>query len=125
MSLVSNLISGSTGNFGLIDITYDFDIIDTGKSNKKYALSMDLKKHINTKIENITLPVYVALVLDKSGSMDGNKYLKSKEASINLSNQLINKFKDNAYIGLVQFDYMPVIKRNFESIFLICPEKGE
>ena len=106
-------------DFGLIDITYDFDIIDTGKSNKKYALSMDLKKHINTKIENITLPVYVALVLDKSGSMDGNKYLKSKEASINLSNQLINKFKDNAYIGLVQFDYMPVIKRNFESKSLV------
>ncbi len=106
-------------DFGLIDITYDFDIIDTGKSNKKYVLSMDLKKHINTKIENITLPVYVALVLDKSGSMAGNKYLKSKEASINLSNQLINKFKDNAYIGLVQFDYIPIIKRNFKSKSLV------
>lgn len=105
-------------DFGLIDITYDFDIIDTGKSNKKYVLSMDLKKHINTKIENITLPVYVALVLDKSGSMAGNKYLKSKEASINLSNQLINKFKENAYIGLVQFGTMPEIKREFENNIL-------
>ena len=102
-------------DFGLVDITYDFDIIDTGKSNKKYVLSMDLKKYINTEIENITLPVYVVLVLDKSDSMSGKKYTKSKEASINLSNQLVNNFKENAYIGLVQFGTLPEIKRNFEN----------
>lgn len=106
-------------DFGLVDIKYDFDIIDTGKSKKKYVLNMDLRKHINTEIKNVTLPVYVALVLDKSGSMSGTKYTASKAASIELSNQLFNKFQENAYIGLVQFDYMPVIKRNFESKSLV------
>lgn len=105
-------------DFGLVDIKYDFDIIDTGKSKKKYVLNMDLRKHINTEIKNVTLPVYVALVLDKSGSMSGTKYTTSKAASIELSNQLINKFGSNANIALVQFGTMPEIKRNFENNIL-------
>lgn len=117
---IINVSEKDTNNedFGLIDMTYDFDIIDTGKSNKKYVLNMDLKKHINTEIENITLPVYVALVLDKSGSMSGTKFNSAKEASINLSNQLIDKFGNNAYISLIQFGTMPEIKRDFESSVL-------
>ena len=102
-------------DFGLVDITYDFDIIDTGKSNKKYVLSMDLRKYINTEIENITVPVYVVLVLDKSGSMSGTKYTSAKAAAISLSNQLIDKFGSNANVALVQFNSSASIKRNFEN----------
>lgn len=105
-------------DFGLIDITYDFDIIDTGKSNKKYVLSMDLKKHINTKIENITLPVYVVSILDKSGSMSLKNYNSARDAAINLSNQLINKFTSNAYNGLIEFSTMPIVKKEFSNTVL-------
>ena len=105
-------------DFGLVDITYDFDIIDTGKSNKKYVLSMDLQKYINTEIENITVPVYVVSILDKSGSMSLTNYNSARDAAINLSTQLINKFGSNAYNGLIEFSTMPVVKKEFTNATL-------
>lgn len=117
---IINIFEKNSDNqeFGLLDISYDLDIIETGKSKKKYVLNMDLKKYINTEIKNVTLPVYVSLVLDKSGSMSGSKYTNSKNASIELSKQLINKFGSNAYIFLIQFGNMPEIKRDFENSIL-------
>lgn len=117
---IINVSEKDTNNedFALIDIIYDFNIIDTGKSNKKYILNLDLKKHINTEIENITLPVYVVSILDKSGSMSLKNYNSARDAAINLSNQLIDKFTSNAYNGLIEFSTMPIVKKEFSNTAL-------
>lgn len=99
----------------ILDMEYDFNIIE----NKKYVLELNLKKYANIEHKELTLPVYVVLVLDKSGSMNNTKYSSAKQASIKLSEKLLDNFGINANIALIQFSDNAVLKRNFQSNILL------
>lgn len=115
----------------LLDINYNLKKEDAN-NKKKYTLDLTFKSYPVTTNSSTTLPFYVALVLDKSISMNekdkehnidcgsssyykNTKYCKAVTAAKTFSENLVKDFKNNAYISLVQFAEDPVIKRYFPS----------
>lgn len=82
------------------------------QSNNNYTLKLKFTADVYEKIEKYTIPLYVLEVLDTSGSMQGTKYINAVNASLELSNNLINKFTDS-YIGLINFSTEATLKRTF------------
>lgn len=118
----------------IADASGSYDITDTDNNTELGKLEYDVSKvsdeiynanvDLNIKFEkkNIeqTKPVYVALVIDNSGSMNGDSFEKAKNAAIELSENIINNpnLKDSAYIALVQYTNSPLLKRGFANTAL-------
>lgn len=84
----------------------------TKQNNNNYILKLKFTADIYEKIEKYTIPLYVLEVLDTSSSMNGTKYTNALNASLELSNNLIDKFQDS-YIGLINFSTEATLKRTF------------
>ncbi len=103
-------------NIEMLEIGYSLDKYEDGK----YKFNINLKNILN--IEEVTdiYTVYVAVILDISGSMNGNKLDNAKNAAINLSKQIIDNklIEDNSYVSLVLYNSKPLIKREFKHEYL-------
>lgn len=119
-------VENNSDEVPLLDINYSFlqksdNLTVNGTNNKfEYILDLDYFTHTTTKTVSTTLPVYVALVLDNSGSMNNNsgndsRYNKAVEQSKKLAFNLENEFRNNVNIGLIMFGEEPKIKREFKS----------
>lgn len=82
-------------------ITFDSSVSNIEKKKDLYSLNLGLTLDITELAANF--PVYVLIVMDKSGSMAGDKYNKAKSAAITLSQSVVG-INDNAYIGKFEFD---------------------
>lgn len=113
--------SGSSSETGipLLNVEYDFNIKElTSISNIKkyeYTIDLDFSTEATSSKVNKTLPVYVAFVLDESGTMRGNKFNNASSAIVDFSSKIINKFKNSAHISLVEFATKPKIIREFST----------
>lgn len=110
----SGSIDIEENNSKLGTLEYNVEKIDNDNYNTNIDFNVTLeKKHIEKNV-----PVYVALIIDNSGSMNSNsKFENAKEAAINLSNNIINTL-DNSYIALVQYTDKPTLNKGFESTSL-------
>ena len=82
-------------------VKFDTNISNVNKTRDIYNLDLDLTLETKNIIDNY--PVYVLLVLDKSGSMAGNRFKNSRKAAIKLSNTVVG-INEASYIGMIQFD---------------------
>ena len=82
-------------------VKFDTNISNVNKIRYIYNLDLDLSLETKNIIDNY--PVYVLLVLDKSGSMAGTKFNNSKSAAIKLSKTVVG-INNSSYIGMIQFD---------------------
>lgn len=107
---------------GDITIRDDNDEEDIGKlsykvnkiDGKNYDVDINFSTTLSIETVERTVPVYVVVVLDNSGSMSGTAWNNARTAAISLSNTIINKL-DEANIALVQFNEEPILSRKFEN----------
>ena len=93
-------------------ISVDIDINQTG--NYVYNTNIRLKNFLD-EIGNIevTTPIYVALIMDTSGSMNGTKLNNALNAVKNLASSVINGI-DSSYVALVKYADIPSLVRDFK-----------
>ena len=89
---------------------YKIDEIDS----KNYDVDIDFLAELGIDTVEMTVPVYVAIVLDNSGSMYEDSWGNAKDAAIQLSNTIINDLADSQ-VALIQYNDTPVLSRNFEN----------
>ena len=82
-------------------IKFNTSISNVKKNRDIYNLNLELTLETKNIVDNY--PVYVLLVLDKSGSMKGTKFTNSKNAAISLSETDVG-INEASYIGMIQFD---------------------
>lgn len=107
---------------GDITIRDDNDEEDIGKlsykvdklDGKNYDVDINFSTTLSIETVERTVPVYVVVVLDNSGSMSGTAWNNARTAAISLSNTIINNL-DEANIALVQFNEEPILSRKFEN----------
>lgn len=85
---------------------------------KKYDVDINFLAELGIETIERTVPVYVAIVLDNSGSMVGTAWNNAKEAAIKLSETIINEL-DDSQVALIQYNEKPVLSRKFENKVLI------
>ena len=90
------------------DISFESSVSNVNRTKDLYDLNLALKLDVTELAKNY--PVYVLLVMDKSGSMADNyqnlnqkRFTRSKEAAIALSKSVI-AINSNSYIGMLSFD---------------------
>lgn len=114
----TEITENSSGN-------YDISENDTNVGSIKYTMTkvkdntynMNLNFGIDFKIEEIvtTIPTYVAIVLDNSGTMKNqNKYTKAVSAASNFSKIILENVSD-AKIALVKYDQTAKIINGYEN----------
>ena len=112
-------ITDDTGNKNVGNLTYTVEQ-NQDKTNN-YEVNIKFLAELGTEDIVINAPVYVAIVLDNSGSMmpagDLTNWNKAKEAAISLSNTIINDLNDS-YVALVQYNEHPTLVRGFEDAVL-------
>lgn len=91
--------------------TLGYDI--TKISNTKYDVKTDLSVKLGSDMIEIDAPVYVAIVLDNSGSMIGDAWDRAKEASIELSKTIVDNITSSK-VALIQYGDSPMLVRDFE-----------
>lgn len=118
--LYENIDSFLSGTNDSVDIKNDNDAVigkldyDVTKiSNTKYDVKTGLNLNLSSDIIEVDAPVYVAIVLDNSGSMIGDAWDKAKEASIKLSETIVGNIT-NSKVALIQYGDSPKLVRNFE-----------
>lgn len=89
-------------------VSFSSTVSNVVKKKDLYNLNFDLKLDFTDLAKNY--PVYVLLVLDRSGSMADNynnknqkRFTRSRDASIKLSKEVV-AINNNSYIGLIQFN---------------------
>lgn len=106
---------------GTIDVTDDnnekignLNYKVTGIDDYNYMATIDFKAILGLKDIEVNAPLYVAIVLDNSGSMTANNgWNNAKQAAIKLSEEIINS-SDTSYVSLVQYTETVKVKREFE-----------
>lgn len=94
-------------------LSYKVDKID----GKNYDVDINFSTTLSIETVERTVPVYVVVVLDNSGSMSGTAWNNARTAAISLSNTIISNL-DDANIALVQFNEEPILSRKFENKML-------
>ena len=119
--LYSNVDSNLYNQKGIINIKNDNDVVigtlgyDVKKnSDKEYDLNTNLLAELGIEEIEMDAPVYVAIILDNSGSMIGEAWTNAKNAGIELSNTIINNI-DNSKVALIQYGDSPILVRDFEN----------
>lgn len=112
---------GTNGLKGTVNIENDTGNKDVGsfgyevKQNQdkinNYEVNIKFSATLGTEDITTNAPVYVAIVLDKSGSMTGS-FEAAKTAAISLSTQIINKLSES-YVALIQYNEQPKLTRDF------------
>lgn len=97
------------------DISLITNIINNPNDKNSYILKLKFSADVYEKIANYKVPLYVLIVLDRSGSMKGPKYENARTASISLSKNLIGEFNDYSYIELINFSTDVSVKRSFSN----------
>lgn len=103
-----------------VDISYENDNESSVKLypriSKKEDNSIDLFLKLVADTaeikEETSVPVYVTIVLDSSGSMSGTKHTQALASSKSLSEEIIKL--DDSNVSLINFDYTAYWKRKFE-----------
>ena len=90
-------------------LEYQIDKIDN-----TYATDIDFSVFLNEGLMSINAPVYVAIVLDNSGSMVGSAWNNAMSAAINLSKTVIDKL-NGSQVALIQYNDGPMLVRNFQN----------
>lgn len=88
--------------------------VNTSKiSDYEYNTSTSLD--INSLMGNVEVkaPIYVALVMDSSGSMSGTKLTNALNAVKNMANSILES-NPSSYIALVKYNDIPSVVRGFE-----------
>lgn len=96
----------------------NFNYIVTKIDDKVFETDIDFKINfeINEVVTTVVPPVYVMMVLDRSGSMSGNKYTMAKSAVVDFSNIILNDSNvPGAKIGLITYASFPGLVRTFEN----------
>lgn len=111
LSNSSGSIDIEENNTNLGKLEYNVEKID----NENYNAHIDFNIGLEKKQMEKNVPVYIALIIDNSGSMNSDsKFENAKEAAITLSNNIINTL-DNSYIALVQYTDKPTLNREFKN----------
>lgn len=92
-------------------ISLDVDVEKTGEYTYNTKTTLDINKILGN-IE-ITTPVYVALIMDASGSMSGTKLQNALNAAKSMANNILNS-NQSSYVSLVKYNDVPTIVRDFE-----------
>lgn len=102
-----------------MDLSYENDqnssvkIYPTINKSGDGAYTLSLRLVADTvKVEKISyVPVYVTVVLDSSGSMNGTKHNAAMMSSKSLSEEIVKL--DDSYVSLINFDYTSYLRREF------------
>lgn len=87
-------------------LSYKVDKID----GKNYDVDINFSTTLSIETVERTVPVYVVIVLDNSGSMSGTAWNNARTAAISLSNTIISNL-DDANIAFNNYD------KNYVSVF--------
>ena len=103
-------IIGDNNEDSIGSLEYNVDKID----NNNYDVNIDFLVELGIDVVEKAAPVYVAIILDNSGSMVGNAWNNARAAAIKLSDTIINSL-DNSYVALVQYNDVPKLARDFDN----------
>lgn len=108
-------LSGTIDIFNSIENkvgSLNYEIVQN--NNTEYTINTNLNAELGSEEMEVDAPVYVALILDNSGSMIGDSWTNAKNASIELSKTIINNI-DNSKVALIQYGDSPKLARNFQN----------
>ena len=91
------------------NLEYQISEID----GKKYDVDINFLAELGVETVERTVPVYVAIILDNSGSMVGTAWNNARTAAIQLSETIINDL-DDSQVALIQYNEEPKLSRKFE-----------
>ena len=111
--------NGSTSNPGNVEIT---KTVRSTNEEGVYQIDLSVKGKDKVTSESTTAPIYAAVVLDNSGSMDNcflcifsdNKYKNAKEGTQSFARTLLSKYS-SAQLALVTFSTNARVTRKFEN----------
>lgn len=108
-----------------VDISYENDSESSVKLYPRVVKNEDKTFDLYLKLvadtveikEESSVPVYVSVVLDSSGSMSGTKHTQALASSKTLSEEIVKI--DDSYVSLINFDYTAYLRRDFKHNSLI------